>query len=105
MNIAFVCAMQDEWADDHHETIFVMVRCALCDELAVAGYVCETCGHEDVDPADQLWGHGPGKCPTPGGAAASSPAAAPPQTPARAAVTNSDSGCPGGHHNLPGAST
>lgn len=42
---------------------------------------------------------------TPDGAAATSPAAAPPHTPARVAVTTSDSGCPGGHHNLPGAAT
>lgn len=34
----------------------------------------------------------------PGGTAAPSPAAVPPQTPARAAVMLSDSGCPGGHH-------
>lgn len=66
--IAFVCAMQDEWSDDQHETSFRMVRCMFCDEFAVAGYDCLTCGHEDVDPADRMWGHGPGKC-VPGGVA------------------------------------
>lgn len=32
VGIAFVCAMQDEWADDRHDTSFEMVRCAFCDE-------------------------------------------------------------------------
>lgn len=64
MNFAFECAKQPDgaWPEDQHETVGVMRRCTRCDRNAVAGYQCETCGHEDVDPADQLTGHGEGKC-------------------------------------------
>lgn len=64
MNLAFVCAKQDDDAtpDEHHETSFVMKRCTRCDRHGVAGYQCETCGHEDTDPAGSLAGHGEGKC-------------------------------------------
>lgn len=64
MNLAFVCAKQDDdaWPDELHETAFAMKRCTRCDRFAVAGYLCVTCGHEDTTPADQLAGHGEGKC-------------------------------------------
>jgi hypothetical protein len=64
MSFAFVCAKQDDgaWPEDQHETVGVMRRCPRCDRNAVAGYQCETCEHEDVDPVDQLVGHGEGKC-------------------------------------------
>ena len=59
---AFVCAKEhdDEFGDNHH-TSFAMVRCTRCGKHAVGGYWCD-CGHDDVDPADQLTGHGPGHC-------------------------------------------
>lgn len=64
MSFAFVCAEQpdDAWPEDHHETVGVLRRCTRCDRNAVAGYICETCGHEDTDPVDRLVGHGEGKC-------------------------------------------
>ena len=59
MNLTFVCAKQDDddWPDEQHKTSLAMVRCAYCREHAVGGYWCDTCGHTDVDPADQLSGH------------------------------------------------
>ena len=64
MNLAFVCAKQDDdaWPDEQHETSMAMKKCRRCQKYAVAGYLCETCGHEDTDPYDQLAGHGEGKC-------------------------------------------
>lgn len=68
MSFAFVCAREDlQYLDDEpHETTGVMRRCDRCTTWAVAGYQCVTCEHEDVDPADQLSGHGPGMCEPPG---------------------------------------
>lgn len=64
MNVAFQCAKEEDaaWPEEQHETSFVMRRCTRCDKPAIAGYSCETCGHEDLDPADRLAGHGAGKC-------------------------------------------
>jgi hypothetical protein len=62
MNLTFVCAKQEEDGWETHKTVGVMRRCTRCDKNAVAGYWCDTCEHEDVDPADQLTGHGEGKC-------------------------------------------
>jgi hypothetical protein len=61
---AFVCSKQedDAWPDEEHETSTAMRKCNRCNRYAVAGYICETCGHEDTDPSDQLAGHGPDKC-------------------------------------------
>lgn len=61
MSVAFVCA-KDDFGDDVHETTIVMRRCSRCDKHGVAGYECMTCGHEDLDDADRLTGHGEGKC-------------------------------------------
>ena len=58
----FVCAKEDEDGFGSHDTIGVMRRCTRCRKHAVAGYSCDTCGHEDVDSPDQLTGHGEGKC-------------------------------------------
>lgn len=58
----FVCGKQDDdETDQQHQTSFAMVRCTRCGKHAVAGYLCD-CGHEDVDPTDQLTGHGEGHC-------------------------------------------
>jgi hypothetical protein len=67
MNMAFVCAKEDEddFTNERHTTSFAMVRCPRCGKHAVGGYWCDTCGHTDVDPADQLAGHGEGKCEEP----------------------------------------
>lgn len=65
MSLAFVCAKEDEQGPERtHRTVGVMKRCTRCGKNAVAGYWCEEedCGHEDTDPADQLTGHGEGKC-------------------------------------------
>jgi hypothetical protein len=65
MNLAFVCAKEDEQGPDRtHVTSTVMKQCSRCGKFAVAGYWCEEegCEYEDVDPADKLWGHGEGKC-------------------------------------------
>lgn len=65
---AFVCAREDDDLDHDgpHQTATAMVRCRRCEKYAVGGYMCETCGHSDVDPHDQLAGHGEGHCePTP----------------------------------------
>lgn len=65
MNLAFVCAKEDEQGPEHtHQTSIVMKRCTRCGEHAVAGYWCEEegCEHQDTDPDDQLTGHGGGKC-------------------------------------------
>lgn len=65
MTFAFVCANQDDdddWIDDEHDTTTVMTLCPRCDRPAVAGYICDTCGHEDVEPDDRLTGHGAGRC-------------------------------------------
>lgn len=64
MSFAFVCAKQDEdaWPDEYHTTSTAMVRCPRCAKYAVAGYWCDTCGHKDVDKADELTGHGPDHC-------------------------------------------
>jgi len=66
MNLAFVCAKEDEQGpqDRTHETSIVMKRCPRCQVQAVAGYWCEEagCEHQDVDPDDKLTGHGEGKC-------------------------------------------
>jgi len=65
MNVAFVCAKEDEQGPERtHETAIAMKRCPRCRKQAVAGYWCmeEGCEHQDVDPDDQLTGHGEGKC-------------------------------------------
>jgi primosomal protein N' len=64
VNLAFVCAKQDydAWPDEHHNTSIEMVKCAHCGRHAAGGYRCDTCGHTDVDLADQLVGHGAGVC-------------------------------------------
>lgn len=64
MSFAFVCAQQDEdaWPDEQHTTSTAMVQCKHCGKFAVGGYWCDTCGHQDVDPADQFAGHGVGEC-------------------------------------------
>lgn len=67
MSFAFVCAKQpeDAWPDEQHTTSTAMVKCSRCGKFAVGGYWCDTCGHTDVDPADQLGGHGLGHCDPP----------------------------------------
>jgi hypothetical protein len=64
VSVMFVCAKQDEdaWPEGQHQTSFAMRPCSRCEQFAVAGYICDTCGHEDLDPTDRLVGHGPGKC-------------------------------------------
>lgn len=65
MNLAFVCAKEDEQGPERtHETAIAMKRCRRCRKQAVAGYWCmeEGCEHKDVDPDDQLTGHGEGNC-------------------------------------------
>ncbi len=65
MNLMFACAKEDEQGPERtHETAIAMVRCSHCGKLAVGGYWCqeEGCEHKDVDPPDQLAGHGEGKC-------------------------------------------
>lgn len=47
----FVCAGCDEDASE-----VVMRRCEDCAKSWIAGYRCD-CGHEDVDPPGQEWGH------------------------------------------------
>ncbi len=65
MYLAFVCAKEDDedCIADSHDTAIVMRRCTHCGDHAVAGYTCD-CGHEDLDPADHLSGHGVGNCVT-----------------------------------------
>lgn len=64
MSFAFVCDKEDRQSldDPEHDTVGVMKFCPRCGQSTVAGYMCDTCGHEDIDPADQLAGHGEGKC-------------------------------------------
>lgn len=65
MSFAFVCAKEDEQGPERtHRTTGVMKICTRCGKQGVAGYWCdeEDCGYEDTDPADQLTGHGEGKC-------------------------------------------
>ena len=65
MSFAFVCAKEDEQGPERtHKTSIAMKRCPHCRKQAVAGYWCleEGCEHQDVDPDDQLTGHGEGKC-------------------------------------------
>ena len=33
--------------------------CLTCKRTYLAGYICQHCGHEDVDPGGQEWGHEP----------------------------------------------
>ena len=61
MSVAFVCS-EGEKIDENHATSTAMVKCAHCGKFAVAGYWCDNCDHKDVDPGDNLVGHGPGKC-------------------------------------------
>lgn len=61
MYLAFVCAA-GEAEDERHTTSIAMVACTHCGKFAVGGYICDDCDHSDIDPADQLTGHGPGEC-------------------------------------------
>jgi hypothetical protein len=59
--LRYVCAKDPDGPSDEHDTDILIVRCALCLQFAVAGYVC-ACGHKDADPPANLGGHGPGEC-------------------------------------------
>lgn len=63
MNLAFVCKVGDDNDEptSEHPTSIAMVKCSHCGNYAVGGYICD-CGHDDVDPPDQLTRHGLGEC-------------------------------------------
>jgi predicted RNA-binding Zn-ribbon protein involved in translation (DUF1610 family) len=72
----FVCSQCNE---DAEET--VLRTCPRCKRAAIVGYRCDNCGHEDIDPAGQEWGHGEGFC-APAEIATHLPDTTPGETPA-----------------------
>lgn len=50
----FVCERCDEGASE------VVARfCKECKRSYIAGYICDPCDYEDIDPPGQEWGHKP----------------------------------------------